>query len=305
MSSPIAFTFPALGTVCGLQFDGCSPAQAALWQAMAEAEVERIERKYSRYLDASELSRINRSGAGGGTVAVDDETAGLLDFAFACYDRSGGLFDVSSGGLRRAWTFAGGGPPDPAAVAAILPRVGLDKIRWARPVLHFTVPGMELDFGGIGKEYAVDRVAEILAEAGAGHALVDLGGDMRATGPRADGHPWRIGIRDPFADGAILGAAPLAAGALATSGDYERCIRVDGRRYGHILNPKTGWPVSGMTSVTVLADQCMLAGALCTIAVLMEGDAADWLSRRGQPHLWVNDCGGRGGSLTLDRSVTP
>ena len=105
---------------------------------------------------------------------------------------------------------------------------------------------MEIDFGGIGKEYAADRVATICLEHGLRHGLVNLGGDIRAIGPQADGTPWRVGIRHPRVQDAAIAGFDLAAGALATSGDYERYFEIDGKRYCHILNPTTGMPVDAL-----------------------------------------------------------
>ena len=123
---------------------------------------------------------------------------------------------------------------------------------------------------------------------------------MRMVGPQPDGQPWQIGIRHPRAKDALLTTIPISGGALATSGDYERCIEINGQRYGHILNPKTGWPVHGLCSVSVIADQCLVAGTLSTIAMLKGSDGITWLKELGLPHLWVDDQGQVGGSISLD-----
>jgi thiamine biosynthesis lipoprotein len=246
-----AYSFAAMGTSCALKLFAPSRVEADMAAAWAIAEVERIEKKYSRYAETSTLSQINRVAGDGGTVAVDEETAGLLDFAFACYAKSGGLFDITSGVLRRVWKFSSGRLPDAAAVVALLPLIGMEKLLWNSPSLAFGVPGVELDFGGLGKEYAVDRVAALLGAAGIKHGLIDLGGDFFALGPRPNGEAWRIGLRDPNDAGQILGEVAVSGGALATSGNYERCLEINGIRYSHILDPQTGWPVHGLSSVTV------------------------------------------------------
>ncbi|GMU72037.1 MAG: FAD:protein FMN transferase [Burkholderiales bacterium] len=299
MTLPPAYrsTFRAMGSPCEVQLVAGDDAAARSIAGAIVALVEALEARHSRYRPASVLGGINRVAAVGGTIDVDDETASLLDYAATCHRESGGLFDITSGVLREAWDFASARLPDPSRVAALLPRVGWDKVLWRRPTLRFTVPGMELDLGGIVKEYAADRSAALAREWGATGGLVNLGGDIAIVGPRADGGPWRIGVRDPDGAGAALASVRLRAGALASSGDYERCIVVDGVRYGHLLHPRTGMPVRGLAAVSVTAELCVVAGSAATIAMLKEDDGPAWLAGLGLPHLWV-DAGGRiGGSL--------
>jgi thiamine biosynthesis lipoprotein len=290
------YEFFALGSDCVFQLFATCEAMAHAASAQATREVFRIEGRYSRYRDDSELSRINKVAAQGGTIEVDAETAALLDYAYACYRLSGGLFDITSGVLRKVWNFSSGRVPSKSDVTAILPRVGLDKIRWDSPRLTFDTPGMELDFGGIGKEYAVDRAAQICRAMGVEHGLIDLGGDISLIGPRADGSAWRIGIRDPTGPTQPLTTVGLASGALATSGDYERRIELNGQRYGHILNPRTGWPARGIISVSVISDECLIAGTLATIAMLKGRNGAAWLRSRGVRHIVVDQNGRVGGT---------
>lgn len=289
-----------MGSPCEIRFDrppSLDERAAASVLADAVAEVERLEGRYSRYRDTSILSEINRVAAKGGALEVDAETAGLIDYAEACHAQSDGLFDVTSGILRRAWRFAEGRLPEPAAIEELLPVVGFDKLEWCRPRLAFPVAGLELDFGGIVKEYAADRVAGLLQVAGLPNALVNLGGDVRVAGPRIDGSAWRIGIRHPRQTGELLGSVALREGALSTSGDYERCIEIDGVRYGHVLDPRTGWPVRFMASASVVAPLCVLAGSASTIAMLRGEGGAAWLEGLGLPYLWVDVAGRTGGSL--------
>ena len=133
---------------------------------------------------------------------------------------------------------------------------------------------MELDFGGIGKEYAADRAAAIVRDAGAAHALVNLGGDVRAIGRRADGSPWRVGIRDPRDADGVVATMLIDDAAVATSGDYERYVEVNGRRYCHLLDPRTGMPVDHWRSASVVAPLAILAGSYATIAMLL-GESAE------------------------------
>jgi thiamine biosynthesis lipoprotein len=287
-----------MGSPCEIQLQGLAPRQAGAIAERAVAEVERLEALYSRYRDDSLLSRINRVAAAGGEIAVDDETAGLLDYAATCHAQSGGLFDITSGVLRRAWgRFDANTLPDHGRIEALLAIVGWEKLAWMRPVLAFPRPGMEIDFGGVVKEYAVDRVAALCLEAGAGNGVVNLGGDIRVIGPRADGTAWRVGVRHPRDREGVVSSLLIRQGALASSGDYERRIVLDGVTYGHILNPRTGWPVRRMAAVSVLADLCVVAGSAATIAMLQEDAGAGWLARLGLPHLWVAVDGKAGGPL--------
>jgi len=276
-----AFEFRAMASACSIQLAG--PATAAT-AAVAEqavsaavAEVRRIEHKYSRYRADSVVSNINAAAGNGRFIEVDSETADLIDFAAQAHAASGGRFDITTGVLRQAWDFSTARLPRPEALAEVLARVGWAQVDWRRPALRLLRPGMELDFGGFGKEYAADRAASLLAGAGVAAALVNLGGDMRVLGPRPDGRPWRLGIAHPRRPGEVLASIELAQGALATSGDYERFFDFDGRRYCHVLDPHSGWPVQAWQSVSVLAPACVAAGTLSTIAMLLQADALDFL----------------------------
>lgn len=286
-----------MGSPCDIQLYAGSQAKARQVAERVVADVRRLEALYSRYRHDSFLSAINRVAASGGSIAVDEETAGLLNYAAACHQESDGLFDITSGILRRAWRLERGQLPDQAQIEALLEKVGWHHVRWMPPVLEFPVAGMEIDFGGVVKEYAVDRAAALCREAGVRHGLVNLGGDIRIVGPHPDGSPWRIGIRHPRRPGALIQTIPLHDGGLASSGDYERCIELDGVRYSHILNPRTGWPVNHLASVSVVGDLCVVAGSASTIAMLKEEAGPAWLKGLGLPHFWVDVHGASGGPL--------
>ncbi|ANE57765.1 FAD:protein FMN transferase [Methylomonas sp. DH-1] len=291
--------FNAMGTPCQIQLFAAGAAEAMAVADAAIADVRRLEARYSRYRDDSFLSEINRAAASGAAIEVDEETAGLLDYAATCYAQSGGLFDITSGILRRAWKFDSGQLPEQSLIDNLLQRVGWHRLSWQRPRLAFATAGMEIDFGGVVKEYAADRAAALCQAHGIRHGLVNLGGDIKVVGPRADGSPWQIGIRHPHRSGGLLDTLALAAGAVASSGDYERCITLDGVRYGHVLNPRTGWPVRHLAAVTVVAEFCVVAGSASTIAMLKEGDGPAWLADLQLPHLWVDLNGECGGSAAL------
>jgi thiamine biosynthesis lipoprotein len=290
--------FKAMGSPCELHLHADSAARFEADAAAARAEVERLEQKYSRYREDSLASRINASAGNPEGVEVDPETAALLDYAALAWRQSGGLFDASSGVLRRAWNLRSGRLPEPAEIDALRALVGWNKLQWQRPRLVLPLAGMELDFGGFVKEYAADRVATLCRERGVRHGLVDLGGDLAVVGPHPDGSPWRVGIRDPRAPESAIASLALVAGGVATSGDYERCMVVDGRRYAHILDPRTGWPVEGLASVTVVASHCLVAGTASTVAMLKGRRAGPaWLDRLGLPSLRVDAEGRLSGAL--------
>lgn len=293
-------TFRAMGTLCSAQLYARSREKAEATLHEVVTEVARLEGKYSRYQASSLLSSINRVAAEGGSIDVDPETAQLLNYAATCYEESDGLFDISSGILRKAWDFKSGRMPEPSSIEALLALTGWDKVRWEAPLISFAVAGMELDLGGVVKEYAVDRCAALCLERDIQHGLINLGGDIRVIGPHADGTAWQIGISDPTNPTNAIKTLSLHSGALASSGDYERCIVLDGVRYGHILNPKTGWPVSYMAAVSVIADLCVVAGSASTIAMLMDAQGPQWLQTLGLQHLWMDVQGQSGGSLIPD-----
>ncbi len=290
--------FRAMGSPCELYLYGESRGHCDALIERACAEVLRLEHKYSRYRDDSVTSAINRSAGDPAGVVVDDETASLLDYASTANETSGGLFDPTSGVLRRVWNFKSGRIPAREAIDGALTLVGWGRLSWRRPLLVLPQPGMELDFGGFVKEYAADRVAELCREGGARHGMVDLGGDLAVIGPHPDGQTWIVGIRDPRAPRSAMASVRLAACAIATSGDYERCMVVDGVRYTHVLDPRTGWPVTGMRSVSVVADRCLVAGTATTVAMLKGAtDGARWLDELGLPNLRMDDAGEISGTL--------
>lgn len=278
--------FRAMGGPCEVLADTDDPSIAATALAIAREEARRIERKFSRYRDEGVVHRLH--AAGGAPVEVDGETALLLDYASTCHELSGGRFDITSGVLRRAWTFDGScRVPDDATVRALLAHVGWTRVTWRRPV--FVLPaGMEVDFGGVGKEYAVDRAAALVAADVGCAFVVNFGGDLVARGPRRGGRPWVVGVDDPARTGeAAIARVEIDHGALATSGDARRFVMHRGKRLGHILDPRTGWPVEDAPrAVTVVAGTCLEAGSLSTLAVLHGAEAGVFLREQGVRH-WI------------------
>lgn len=263
-----------MASPCELLID--TQDQALVMQLMTVVcqETRRIEQKFSRYLSDNLMSQINRSN--GHPVAIDDETYRLLEFANTCYQISDGMFDITSGVLRRAWKFDGSDKlPDDEQVAELLPLIGWQSLTYTQGSI--TLPkGFELDFGGIGKEYAVDAVAKICAKTLPGvSALINFGGDIQVTQARKNNNSWQIGIEDPNSESRALKVLKIKLGGLATSGDARRFLLKDGVRYSHILNPKTGYPIThAARSITVAASHCIQAGLLATLA-LLQGENAE------------------------------
>ncbi len=268
-----------MASPCEVLVDGADERELARLTGLVAAEVWRIERHWSRFLKGNIVDRINT--AQGKAVKVDDETARFLKYAEHLYELSDGLFDVTSGVLRRVWTFDGSDRvPERDAIEAVLPLVGWDKLSWQAPLLQMKA-GMQIDFGGIGKEYAVDRACALVSQESEHSMLVNCGGDLAASAPRRDGQPWLVGI-DANIPGTATPVIRLQRGGVATSGDAHRFVLKNGVRYPHILNPKTGWPVTGGPRVvTVAASICTEAGVLSTLAMLHGPQAAEFLDQMG------------------------
>jgi thiamine biosynthesis lipoprotein len=279
-----------MGGACEIMLAGLEKKDAKKVARLGIAEVRRIERTYSRYRSDSVLAKINAS-AGKEWIEYDEETGALLDYADAVYRSSGGLFDVTSGVLRRAWNFDKAEVPSQEALLPLLKCIGWNRVERKASAILLPDAEMQLDFGGIGKEYAADAAAEVLADLGVRHGYVNLAGDIRVIGPKPGGDPWVIGIRDPRNPGGMIASIPVGSGAIATSGDYERFFEADGRRYCHIINPFTGFPVTFWRSVTVLAPLATTAGSCTTVAMLLEAEGLDYLENSGFRYLAVDQSG--------------
>ena len=277
--------FKAMGSPCEVLLSGNSEQQARELCLIVQTEALRIEHKYSRYRNDNIIHRINH--ANGQPVQLDDESAQLLDYAQLCYQLSEGRFDITSGILRQAWGFDGSDRlPSREQIEPLLSLIGFQRLDWQNPNL-LTPVGMEIDLGGIGKEYAVDRAALLLQQQGIDSGLVNFGGDIHVIGPRPPATPWNIAIEDPEQAQAAKGSISLARGAMATSGDTHRYLLHNGIRYSHILDPDTGWSIpDAPRSVTVIASTCLEAGMLATFAMLQGAEAESFLQDEAVEH-WV------------------
>ncbi len=279
LKTEIAGQFRAMACPCVVLVDSTDPALRAGVGALVEREALRIEAKYSRYR-SSVVTSINENA--GREVEVDPETADLIDYASTCHDLSDGRFDITSGALRRIWRFDGSGQaPSDEQVQAVLAHVGWHRVSWKRPRLRLA-QGMEIDLGGVGKEYAVDRAVSLARQFTNAPLLVNFGGDLRISGPKRDGKGWCVAIEDAERAGVRAGLIEFQQGAVATSGDTYRHVVTDGSRYGHVLDATTGWPIPGAPrSVTVHAQTCSEAGLLAKLALLSGSHAEEFLRNQG------------------------
>jgi thiamine biosynthesis lipoprotein len=275
--------FNAMASLCEIIIETVERSLAKSIGKQVSDEVWRIEDKYSRYKPNSLCSQINRSN--NKPVSIDDETFALLNFADTCYQLSDGVFDITSGVLRKIWCFdCTDNIPESTSVKNVLKNVGWQKVKYDN--LQITLPEkMEVDFGGIGKEYAVDRAILLIKSLTELPVLVNLGGDLATNSARKNNQPWLVGVEHPGFEKMKTMVVSLFKGALATSGDAKRYLLKDGRRYSHILNAKSGWPIEDAPrSITVSAPHCIQAGILATLSQMQGDNAEQFLVEQGVKH---------------------
>lgn len=263
--------FRAMGTDCKIVFRAVSRAVAGRFREQALRWVADFEERYSRFLPDSLVSRVN-AAAGIEPVTMDPETASLVSLCDWFHWTTYGVFDPTALPLLRLWDYHQAHPVMPSAdqVRQALSKVGWSKVRWDKHSIFLSEQGMAVDFGGIGKEYAVDRVLEMAREYGFGDVLVDFGHDLRVVGEPPEGGSWRIGLEKPDDPGCCWGGVAIRDRAVCTSGDYVRHVVINGQTYGHVVDPRTGYPVShGVRSVSVIAPTCTEAGVLATAGFVL------------------------------------
>ena len=264
-------SFGALGSPCRVRFQASASAAKSLPDAIMHWVAD-FEARYSRFIPTSLVSRITNA-AGREWVETDPETDQLLTLCQEAHFITRGVFDPTALPLIKLWNWKANPPvvPDDESIAAALRLVGWRKVKRAPGKVFLPEPGMALDLGGIGKEYAVDQVTQFVVQSGATSVLVDFGRDVRVAGPAPDIKPaWHIGLDDPRQPGRCWTGLALNDHAVATSGDYLRSFEHQGQRYGHILDIRTGRPVaSGCRAVSVIAPTCTLAGMLSTTAFVL------------------------------------
>lgn len=290
------YGFRALGSACELFYRADASEEGGTYRSAALDWLAAFEAQFSRFLPDSLVSRIN-DNAGVGWTETDAQTDLLLDLCEHHHFITQGAFDATSLPLSELWDWKRRHDSLPGGdeIAAAKARVGWKRIQRAPGRIFLPEPGMKLDFGGVGKEFAVDCLIQLAAAHGIEDVMVDLGGDIAVLGEPPEGGGWYIGLEDPSQEGkTYCGIRLRSGGAVATSGDYRRCFELDGQVYGHIIDSRTGWPVgNGTRSVSVIAPRCTMAGLLATSAMIIGGqDAIAMLERTPgvQASLW---CKGR------------
>ncbi|MDB6031319.1 MAG: ApbE family lipoprotein [Verrucomicrobiales bacterium] len=264
-------TFTAMSTICRVNFRTLEPVLARDFQTEVLRWVAWFEARYSRFIEDSLISRIN-AAAGKHWVDVDGETDALLDLCQEMLFFTRGVFDPTSLPLIRLWNWKAVPPviPTDAQINAARAITGWGKVQRRKGAIFLPREGMCLDLGGIGKEYAVDRVLTMAMQRGIQNVLVDFGNDVRVHGQPPEKGAWHIGLEDPKRPGQCWTGVAVTNHAVATSGDYVRHFTRDGRRYGHIIDPRSGLPVNnGCLAVSVIAPHCTVAGILSTSAFVL------------------------------------
>jgi thiamine biosynthesis lipoprotein len=263
--------FRAMGTVCQMIYRAPSRKQAISFRDVAVEWVMDFERKYSRYRNDSLISAINRA-AGESWVATDTELESIFALCDHYHWSTAGVFDPSTLPLMRLWDYKVQRPvlPGDAKISEAMELVGWQKVQRRAGEVFLPQRGMAIDLGGIGKEYAVDRVLDQSRAFGINDLMVDFGRDVRGVGQAPQGGAWRVGLEHPVDHERCWGGVAVLNRAVTTSGDYLRGLEIDGTYYSHIVDPRTGRPISnGCHSASVVAPTCTEAGVLSTAALIL------------------------------------
>ncbi len=267
--------FCAMSTVCRILHHGLSAAAGGAFQQEALAWIARFETRYSRYVTGSLVAQIN-AAAGHHWVAPTPEDDHLFNLCAGHFTFSGGLFDVTALPLIQLWDWKKRPVvlPDEASIQAAKERVDWNQVQRRPGGIFLPQPGMAMDLGGIGKEYAVDKIVELAQRHGIANVLVDFGQDVRGLGQAPAKAFWSVGLEDPKSPGRSWALIAATRHAVATSGDYQRHFEANGRRYGHVIDLRTGRPAdTDCRAASIIAPTCAQAGWLAT-AVCVLGSAA-------------------------------
>lgn len=260
----------------GSRFDitvvGKDSASANIHIESAIAEITRIERLISSWDPNSQTSEVNHN-AGIGPVKVDKELFELIERAIRLSKMTDGAFDISYASMDKIWKFDGSMTqmPSQEAIKASVEKVGFQNIILdkANSTVYLKHEGMKIGFGAIGKGYAADKAKTLLMAEGVEAGIINASGDMNTWGKQPNGEPWKVAITNPMDKNKAFALLPIEHGAVVTSGNYEKFVSFNGKRYSHIIDPRTGYPASGIISVTVFAPQAELADALATSVFVM------------------------------------
>jgi thiamine biosynthesis lipoprotein len=266
------------GSQCSIKFYYIGDARAKEIIDVIDLELIRLDSLLNYFSETSLVSQLNRTGH----VVAPSDIIYLTNVCDSVSRLTGGLFDITVAPLLQTWGFYDGKNRIPSRdeITRAKQLVDYRRVRITSDSVILD-PGMKVDFGGIAQGYAADRAALVLRQRHVKSAIIDIGGEVLAIGRSPQGRPWRVGVRHPRGKG-IIETLELEDAAVSTSGDYEKFFIVDGVRYPHIINPKTGWPAQNFASVTVIADNTTIADAFSTAVAIMGSEAGiDFLDSQG------------------------
>lgn len=241
--------------------------QGNLYIDMSIAETKRIENQISDWIPTTPISTINKN-AGIKPIKVNDEVFGLVERALKISQVTEGAFDISYASMDKIWKFDGSMKemPTPEAIKKSVAKIGYKKVILdpKEKTIFLKEEGMKLGLGGIGQGYIADKVKELLFSKGCTSGIINVSGDINAWGKQPDGKPWSVGIVNPMNKNKVFATFPLEDSSVETSGSYEKYVTFNGKRYSHIIDPRTGYPATGIVSVSVFAKQTEVADALAT-----------------------------------------
>lgn len=250
-------------------------------------EITRIENLISDWIPESQVSKINKN-AGIQPVKVDKELLDLTQRALHFSELTNGAFDISFAAAERIWKFDGSMKQVPSAdeVRESVKKIGYKNIivNYQDSTIFLKFPGMKIGFGATGKGYAADKTKELMISKGVQAGIINASGDLNTWGKQPDGSDWIIGITNPMKNEDLFALFELSGTAVVTSGNYEKYIMLDGKRYSHIIDPRTGYPSAGVSSVTVFADSAEIANGFST-AIMVLGKKAGLKLLKKNPHL--------------------
>lgn len=256
LGSPFEMTVVAKDTI-----------QGNIYIDMAVAEVKRIENLISDWIPTTQISQVSKN-AGIQPVKVDKEVYDLVERAIKVSQLTSGAFDISYASMDKIWKFDGSMKemPSPEAIKQSVARIGYQKIVLdaKAQTIYLKEKGMKLGLGGIGQGYIADKIKDLLLSKGCTSGIVNVSGDINAWGYQTTGKPWTVAIVNPMNKSKVFATFPLENSAVETSGSYEKFVVFDGKRYSHIIDPRTGYPAQGVVSVSVFAKQTEIADALAT-----------------------------------------
>ncbi len=273
-SGPVEEVYFLMDTMARISIYDTDITKSAIQDAASYAveEMKRVEQLLSVHIDSSEAAKINRN-AGKKALMISKDIECVIEESMKISETSSGAFDITIGPLKKLWNFESNTPtvPDSESICSVLKTIGYGRLKISDGKIFLQDAGMEIDLGGIAKGYIIDSGIRALKRKGIKSAIIEAGGDLRILGKKPDKGFWRIGIRHPRGErNGLIGILRLEGGSsVATSGDYERYFFKDRIRYHHILNPRTGYPARGCISVTIVADNCMVADGYATAVFVL------------------------------------